>query len=194
MHISPIWIPLISSEVTKSKRSLWHPRFPIGFTFKSCGLGFHSAIGVCGRYAICFIILLSFLYMSIRDFVCWLEHYHLQLYYSSTLCMLHHNFLYCIFSCYISWTQPGVRCLYNWWVKSVLSILWVFRLTFNGVWQEAASFIRDFGPVGFSWLWCRRHCWRLVVMMTWQKVEWLLQGVDCGCRRVRIPPPLPCEL
>jgi hypothetical protein len=39
--------------------------------------------------------------------------YHLQLYYSSTLCKLHNN-SYCIFSCYTSWTDPGVRCLYIW--------------------------------------------------------------------------------
>jgi hypothetical protein len=42
----------------------------------------------------------------------WSE-FHLQLYYISTLCVLHHRFVYCIFSCYISWTHPGVRCLYS---------------------------------------------------------------------------------
>jgi hypothetical protein len=40
------------------------------------------------------------------------ENYHLQLYHSSTLCMLHRNF-YSLLSCYISWTHPGVRCLYR---------------------------------------------------------------------------------
>jgi hypothetical protein len=31
MRISPIWIPLISDEVTNFKRSLWHARFFKGF-------------------------------------------------------------------------------------------------------------------------------------------------------------------
>jgi hypothetical protein len=51
------------------------------------------------------------------NYHCWLElckNYHLQLYCSSTLCMPHHIF-YCAFSCYISWTHPGVRCLYSCW-------------------------------------------------------------------------------
>jgi hypothetical protein len=35
------------------------------------------------------------------------------LYYSSTMCVRHHNFFFCLLSCYVSWTHLGVRCLYS---------------------------------------------------------------------------------
>jgi hypothetical protein len=53
LNTSPIWIPLISDEVTKSKSSLWQHIFPIGL---SCGLGFHSADGASDRHLLGFII------------------------------------------------------------------------------------------------------------------------------------------
>jgi hypothetical protein len=63
--------------------------------------------------------------------------------------------------------------------------LWVYCTALFGV----AHFMTMFVPAvpngtmadtRHCWLWCRTHCWRLVVVMT-LKVERLLQGVDCGC-------------
>jgi hypothetical protein len=43
LDISPIWIPLISIEVTNSKRSLWHDKISHKFyKFKSCMFNFGS--------------------------------------------------------------------------------------------------------------------------------------------------------
>jgi hypothetical protein len=46
---------------------------PLVYMLKSCRLGFHSADGASGRHLIGFIILQSFLYMGVRDLVCWLD-------------------------------------------------------------------------------------------------------------------------
>jgi hypothetical protein len=74
---------------------------------------------------------LTFLYLAVRDFACWIDlwqNYQPSLYDSSILRMLHHIF-YCLFSCYLPLIQPGVRCLYSprymtrvvQWMRLVLS-------------------------------------------------------------------------
>jgi hypothetical protein len=60
--------------------------------FKFCGFDFHSADEASGKQIIGFINLHPFLYMYVRDLVCCLN-----VYYSSTLCKLHHDFLPHIF-------------------------------------------------------------------------------------------------
>jgi hypothetical protein len=43
------------------------------YTFKSCMFGFHSAYGVNDRHIISFLYSPFFLYMGIRDLVCWID-------------------------------------------------------------------------------------------------------------------------
>jgi hypothetical protein len=74
-----------------------------------------SADRTSGRHLVAFSFLHLFLFTGFMDLVCWIswgENYHLELYRSSILFMLHRNF-YCTFSCYLCLTQPDVRCLYS---------------------------------------------------------------------------------
>jgi hypothetical protein len=74
----PIWIPLISDEVTNSKRSLWHDRFFTSFihlSLECSNFAPHMALAV-GTYLVSFI-LYSFLYnRGVRDSVCRIDLYH----------------------------------------------------------------------------------------------------------------------
>jgi hypothetical protein len=73
-------------------------------------------MGANGRHLIRFIILPSFLYMGVRDLVCWLDLCKKlipSVCVIIPLCACITTIFYCTFSCYTSWTHPCVRCLYS---------------------------------------------------------------------------------
>jgi hypothetical protein len=88
---------------------------PLVYTFKLVDSGF-TPITELALGALLVSSFSSHIYTCVRDFDCWADpckkKIRLPLYYSSVLCMFHHNSC-CIFSCYISLIAPSVRCLYS---------------------------------------------------------------------------------
>jgi hypothetical protein len=109
LDISPIWIPLISNEVS-NRRDLHDATdsscFSIRFQFRV--FRFYSADGASGRY---YMSSYFFLFVCIRAHTLGFVAAQISTSFSilfQRMCVLYHNF-YCIFSYYHAPNQPGLR-------------------------------------------------------------------------------------
>jgi hypothetical protein len=72
LGISSLWIPLIIDEVTKSKRSLYNIYSPLVYSFKAFRLSFHCGNGANAPPPVS-LFPSQFLYICVRNLVCWLD-------------------------------------------------------------------------------------------------------------------------
>jgi hypothetical protein len=114
LDTSPIWIPLISNEVSNSKgTSVWSDRFFMGFCkILVPGFSFYSRDGASGRQKMVWHEILQ-LMLCVGFHGLGLLH---RIFDSfsvlfSGLCMLHDNF-YCTLSCYLPLTKPDLGYIY----------------------------------------------------------------------------------
>jgi hypothetical protein len=151
--ISPVWFPLID-EVTNSKKSPWHHRFPIGLYVEAFGLIFHSVNGASGRHLFWFYY--SPVSFDTQVLGTWFVGYvsAKTLYYSSILCMLP-TFSYCTFSSYITWTHHDVKCLYS--HHYMMQVIMWLRIAVSKVPNRVGVSLLTWGPKQIQFLKCMRY-------------------------------------